>query len=34
VRRVLQTLALQAGPLLQRRACFAVNISGQSIGDQ
>jgi len=34
VRRVLQTLAPKAGQLLQRGACFAVNISGQSIGDQ
>lgn len=34
VRKVLQTLAVQAGPLTDLGACFAVNISGQSIGDQ
>lgn len=34
VRKVLQTLAIHAGPLTDLGACFAVNISGQSIGDQ
>ena len=33
VRRVLQTLAPQAAELVRRGACFAVNISGQSVGD-
>jgi len=33
VRRVLQTLAPHAAELAARRACFAVNISGQSLGD-
>lgn len=34
VRRVLQTLAVHARQLTDLGACFAVNISGQSIGDQ
>ncbi|MGB5103368.1 MAG: EAL domain-containing protein [Steroidobacteraceae bacterium] len=34
VRKVLQTLAVHATPLTALGACFAVNISGQSIGDQ
>jgi len=33
VRRVLATLAAHATQLTARRACFAVNISGQSLGD-
>ena len=33
VRRVLQTLQPHAAALQRRRACFAVNISGQSVGD-
>jgi len=33
VRRVLETLAAHATQLTARRACFAVNISGQSLGD-
>jgi diguanylate cyclase (GGDEF)-like protein len=33
VRRVLQTLAPHVAELTARRACFAVNISGQSLGD-
>ncbi len=34
VRRVLTTLAPYADPLRRLGACFAVNISGQSLGDQ
>jgi diguanylate cyclase (GGDEF)-like protein len=34
VRRVLTTLATHADALAHRGACFAVNISGQSLGDQ
>jgi diguanylate cyclase (GGDEF)-like protein len=34
VRRALQMLAPQAAALERRGACFAVNISGQSLGDQ
>lgn len=34
VRKVLQTLAVHASALTDLGACFAVNISGQSIGDQ
>ena len=34
VRRVLRTLAQHVAPLSRLGACFAVNISGQSIGDQ
>jgi len=30
---VLQTLQPHAAALQRRRACFAVNISGQSVGD-
>jgi diguanylate cyclase (GGDEF)-like protein len=33
VRRVLQTLKPHAAELQRRGACFAVNISGQSLGD-
>jgi len=33
VRRVLQTLKPHATDLVRRGACFAVNISGQSVGD-
>jgi EAL domain-containing protein (putative c-di-GMP-specific phosphodiesterase class I) len=33
VRRVLQTLEPHAAALVRRGACFAVNISGQSLGD-
>jgi diguanylate cyclase (GGDEF)-like protein len=33
VRRVLQTLTPHAAALQRRGACFAVNISGQSLGD-
>jgi diguanylate cyclase (GGDEF)-like protein len=33
VRRVLQTLQPHVAALQRRRACFAVNISGQSLGD-
>jgi EAL domain-containing protein (putative c-di-GMP-specific phosphodiesterase class I) len=33
VRRVLQTLKPHAAELVRRGACFAVNISGQSLGD-
>jgi len=33
VRRVLQTLKPHAADLVRRGACFAVNISGQSVGD-
>lgn len=33
VRRVLQTLQPHAAELTRRGACFAVNISGQSLGD-
>jgi diguanylate cyclase (GGDEF)-like protein len=33
VRRVLQTLKPHAADLARRGACFAVNISGQSVGD-
>jgi Amt family ammonium transporter len=33
VRRTLEMLKPLAQQLLQRRACFAVNISGQSLGD-
>ena len=33
VRRVLQTLKPHVAALQRRRACFAVNISGQSLGD-
>jgi diguanylate cyclase (GGDEF)-like protein len=33
VRRVLATLGEQADALMKRGACFAVNISGQSLGD-
>jgi len=33
LRRVLQTLEPHAAELTRRRACFAVNISGQSLGD-
>jgi len=33
LRRVLQTLEPQATELSRRGACFAVNISGQSLGD-
>jgi len=34
VRRVLTTLSVHADALVRRGACFAVNISGQSLGDQ
>jgi diguanylate cyclase (GGDEF)-like protein len=34
VAHVLGTLAPHAGKLVERDACFAVNISGQSLGDQ
>jgi diguanylate cyclase (GGDEF)-like protein len=33
LRRVLQTLESHSAGLLRRGACFAVNISGQSLGD-
>jgi diguanylate cyclase (GGDEF)-like protein len=33
VRRVIQTLKPHVGELARRGACFAVNISGQSLGD-
>jgi diguanylate cyclase (GGDEF)-like protein len=33
VRRVIETLSAQVTELAARRACFAVNISGQSLGD-
>lgn len=34
VRQVIETLKPVAAPLLAKGACFAVNISGQSLGDQ
>jgi diguanylate cyclase (GGDEF)-like protein len=34
VRRVLEMLLPHAQTLLEQKACFAVNISGQSLGDQ
>ncbi|HSE12367.1 MAG TPA: EAL domain-containing protein, partial [Rudaea sp.] len=34
VRNVIDTLRPIAQPLVERGACFAVNISGQSLGDQ
>ncbi len=34
VRQVIETLQPVAAPLLAKGACFAVNISGQSLGDQ